>query len=144
MTPKGKRYESAYAYELLRIARGDLDSARALSPVGPGRPENICYLAQQCVEKCLKAVICHLNMPVTHTHDVEALLNLLPEEHRPPNPQELFPLTEYATIRRYEEGYEILEPNDIRSIIDLGERILVWAEKKCGNDKANSKTPSGK
>ena len=37
----------------------------------------ICFLAQQCVEKYLKAWLQETNIPFPRTHDLQALLNLI-------------------------------------------------------------------
>ena len=129
MTPKAKKYDPKYAKELIKIAKGDLGSAKDLQSGKQGRPENVLYLTQQSIEKCLKAVLCILEKPVLHTHDLEALINLLPKNTLPQDWNELLSLTEYATVRRYEEGYEILTDEDLRNAIQLGERIIKWAEK---------------
>lgn len=60
MTPKKERhFKPEYAKELIAIARGDLASAFGLKKIKMGRPENICYHAEQSIEKSLKAVLCH-------------------------------------------------------------------------------------
>ena len=128
MTPKGKTYKKEYAAELLRIAKGDLGSARDLMEGKQGRPENVCYLTQQAIEKALKAVLCHLEKRLIHTHDMEALLALMPEGTSPPDAFLIRSLTEYATVRRYEEGYEILEKADLKNFLELGEKVLSWAD----------------
>ncbi len=52
MTRNQKRlFKKEYSMELLKIAKGDLDSAVGLSKINSGRPENIVFLAQQSVEK---------------------------------------------------------------------------------------------
>ncbi|MCA2958845.1 MAG: HEPN domain-containing protein [Silvanigrellales bacterium] len=66
MGPFERRYRPEYAYELVEIAQGDLDSAEALAAAARGRRENVLYLSHQVVEKCLKALICHGGQPVTH------------------------------------------------------------------------------
>lgn len=129
MTPKGKRYKREYARELLKIAKGDLGSARDLLSGKKGRPENICYLTQQSVEKCLKAALCALGLPIVHTHDIEALVNSLPDENRPPEAHQLPALTEYATVRRYEEGYQILTSQELKQVVASGAKVVHWAEK---------------
>lgn len=128
MTPTSKRYRKEYAPELLKIAKGDLGSARALIGAPDSRPENVCYLTQQSVEKCLKAVICHLGIEVIHTHNLESLIQLIPAEHRPSDQKQLEALTEYATVRRYEEGFEILTQEDLERVVALGKQIYLWAE----------------
>lgn len=128
MTPTARLYEKEYAHELLKIARGDLGSARDLSKGTEGRPENVCYIAEQCIEKCLKAVVCFLGKPVPHTHDLEAIVQLIPPQNSPPDAEQLGTFTEYATVRRYEEGYEILSNEDLKNVIELASNILRWAQ----------------
>ncbi len=130
MTPRGKTYKKEYAVELLRIAQGDLGSARVLLKGTEGRPENVCFLVQQVIEKAIKAVQCHLGLTIVHTHDVEALIAMLPEEERPPQPDQLAIFTEYATIRRYEEGFAILTKPDLESMVRVGESVTHWAKSR--------------
>ncbi len=47
MTPLRQKYKKEYSFELFKIARGDLESARALLTSKAGRLENILYIAQQ-------------------------------------------------------------------------------------------------
>lgn len=131
MSPKGKIYHPDYALELLDIAAGDLASARGLAKIAEGRPENICYMAQQCVEKSLKAMLCHFGKPIILTHDLDALISHLPADATPPHAHQIGALTEYSLIRRYEKGYEILGAEDIRRAIELAEAVLTWAQASC-------------
>ena len=133
MSPKGKLFKPAYAKELLEIAEGDLESARGLVKIGQGRPENICYMAQQCAEKSLKACLCFLGKPVIMTHDLDALLSHVPEDQRPKHEHQIGALTEYSLIRRYEKGYEILSQDDIEYAVNLAEETLRWAQQLCKN-----------
>jgi HEPN domain-containing protein len=126
--PKGKLFQKEYAFELLEIAEGDLDSARGLASIKKGRLENICYMAQQSVEKSLKAVLCYLGQVVILSHDIDALLSHIPESQHPPHAHQLGALTEYSMIRRYEKGYEILTEHDITLAITMGESTLSWAK----------------
>ncbi|MBN8537089.1 MAG: HEPN domain-containing protein [Deltaproteobacteria bacterium] len=135
MGPLAKKYKKKYAYELARIAKGDLDSAKALSAAKIGRPENIVYHSQQCTEKLLKAVLCFYEKPIPHTHDLEALVAVLPEKVVPPDAFLLGTLSQYATIRKYEEGSEELSHEDFQNCILLASRVLLWAEKILGPEK---------
>ena len=130
MTPKGLKYKKEYSLELLKIARGDLGSAKDLLGGSLGRPENIFYLSQQAIEKAIKAVLCSSGIALIHTHDMEALVNQLPQDQLPPDSTQLFSLTEFATVRRYEEGFVILGPDDLKNIVNLAERIIDWATAK--------------
>ena len=67
----------------------------------------ICFHAQQCVEKSVKALLVSLSMPFPKVHDIRELLDLLPAERRPTLGLLLQErLTDYATVGRYpgEEG----------------------------------------
>jgi len=128
VTPKKRKFSRKYSIELLRIAEGDFDSAKTLSKSKEGRKENVLFLAQQSIEKCLKAVLCSLGEPILHTHDIEALLALLPDEIEAPSPSSLKSFTEYATVRRYEEGYEELTQADLKASLKLVQSVLVWAK----------------
>ena len=131
MGPNGKLYRPEYAKELLEIAKGDYESAYGLSQINMGRPENICYLAQQCVEKSLKALLCHSGKMIIHTHDLDSLVSHLPSNKAPPNAHLLGALTEYSLIRRYEKGFEILSKEDIELSPKLSKEVLEWAESIC-------------
>jgi HEPN domain-containing protein len=52
-------------------------AARSLRAVKPRLNDHICFLCQQAIEKYLKALLQELGLTVRHTHDLEALLNLL-------------------------------------------------------------------
>ncbi|HJT34386.1 MAG TPA: HEPN domain-containing protein [Pirellulales bacterium] len=64
--------------------------------------DTVCFHAQQCVEKYLKAVLVLHATPFPKTHDLSVLVALLPTKFRPQldrKDQKL--LTDYATVRRY-------------------------------------------
>ena len=74
MSPKSQEriFPRAYSAELLRIARGDHNSASfllsGLATEGV-RPENVAYLFQQAIEKALKAALCALRSAAAdHRH----------------------------------------------------------------------------
>ena len=89
--------------EWIERAEGDFNAAMQLYR-GPD-PVNhvICFLAQQCVEKCLKALLQERNIPIIRTHNLTQLLDLiLPtisewEEWK----SELSDLSEFAVETRY-------------------------------------------
>ncbi|MFM9967039.1 MAG: HEPN domain-containing protein [Burkholderiales bacterium] len=90
-------------------AENDLTNAVHTLKLGAlGPTDTICYHAQQCVEKYLKALLVLRGMDFPRTHDLEKLASMLPagtkvgitagEEAR---------LTEYATGARYPGSGEI-------------------------------------
>lgn len=127
---KDKLFHKHYARELVSIARGDLDSAEVLqSQPNKGRPENICFNAQQAIEKVLKAVLCAMGRPVPLTHSIELLLDRLGADQQPPHGESLIVLTDFATIKRYQEGDEILTKEDFASTIEAARKTITWADE---------------
>ncbi len=128
MTRTQKRlFQKEYALELLKIARGDLDSALGLSKLNTGRPENTVFLAQQSVEKSIKAVLVHLQIAFPLVHDLGILVALLPEEKSPPEGFALAELNPFASIRRYEEGPLPLIQEEINASLEVAQKIVKWA-----------------
>jgi len=129
---KEKLFNKVYTHELLRIAQGDLDSAKLLAGnIGVGRKENICYTAQQSIEKALKATICWLGMPIPMSHSIELILDRLPKDFQPPRAELLIELTDFATVKRYNEGNDVITDEDIRAILMAAKEVLDWAVLKC-------------
>ena len=129
MTPKRERvFKKSYARELVGIAEGDLESAKALVEANRGRPENVCYHAEQCVEKSLKALLVNLEKAVPITHDLciitERVNQFLPMEIH----ADLTSYTEFATTRRYEDSDMILDRADLDAAIKVAEEVLTWAK----------------
>jgi len=124
-----KKFRKEYAPELFKIAQGDLDSAKGLTSAKLGRVENVCFHVQQAIEKALKAVLCHHEIPVPLVHDLGILLAKLPEDQNFPFGYEINDLNDYAAIRRYEEGVIELSWDDAASVIKIGDTVLKWAGK---------------
>lgn len=108
MSPKSqeKLFLPEYANELLAIALGDLNTARAIKIQSASgvRLENALYMVQQCIEKSLKAVLVSQKIAVPLVHDIGAFLAKLPPDLQPPFGYELVDLNQYASVRRYEWG----------------------------------------
>lgn len=139
MTPLVRRFARAYARQLIEIAEKDLHSARVLGKDTSGRKETTIFMVQQAVEKSLKAVICHMGKPVPMIHDISGLLVALPlEVLRPPEEEGLDGLTEFATVRRYEEGFAELSSQEIDQIICVGDRVVSWAKEIVAPTKEGS------
>ena len=100
---KTQKYRSEYGFELLRIAEGDCLSASALFETGKGRKENVGFLAQQSIEKSIKAVLCFKEVAIPHTNELAALIPLIHRTLNFPYGLEISGLSYYATVRRYME-----------------------------------------
>ncbi len=129
---KDKLFHPEYARVLWQIADGDLQSAEVMAQnLNKGRRENICFAAQQCIEKSFKAVLCSRQKPVPITHSIELLLDRL-QPTVPVGAEALIELTDFATVRRYEEGSEIITAEDLQAIIDAARGVLMWAKMQIG------------
>lgn len=129
---KDRLFRRVYANELIKIAYGDLASAEVMADnLNKGRKENICFAAQQCIEKSLKAVLCAQGKPVPMTPSIEVLLDRLAGD-QPSAAERLIELTDFATIRRYEEGNEIITDADIAATIAAARDVANWAKGRIG------------
>lgn len=129
---KEQKFKKEYAVELLKIAEGDLETTRILLMASSGRKENVCFNAQQVIEKSIKAVLCHLEIPVPFTHNLDILIDRLPGNLGFNGPENINELTEYATIRRYEEGTFELDTEDLQTAYNLAKLCFDWASRICG------------
>ena len=130
MTPLKKKFSKRYAKELFSVAEGDLRTAKVLVDHPEGRTENTFFMIQQVVEKAIKAVLCHCGIAVPLSHDLAGLMASLPDAVKPPpSPQVLLTLTEFASIRRYEEGAYEYSAEEIHSAYQAATNVLHWAQK---------------
>ncbi len=126
-----KLFALEYAPELLRISEGDLGSAKLLLQhfgLQKSRAENIFFLAQQSIEKSLKAVLCLHRVPVPLVHELGILIAKLPANSNPIVGYEISKLSEFASVRRYEEGFLILTAEEAADVVHLAQKILDWAK----------------
>lgn len=87
----------------VRKAEVDFSAVRILMATGKDCPaEAVCFHAQQCVEKYLKAILCFLGRDFPFNHDIGELSALLPPSVSIPiTIQEQDQLTAYAVDSRY-------------------------------------------
>lgn len=92
--------------------------------------EIVCFHAQQCVEKYLKALLVMEGIAFPRTHNINELLGLVPVAIRPElETGEQDRLTEYATITRYPGNYESIPMNEARDAVKIARRIRVRARR---------------
>lgn len=127
---KSQKYKRTYAAVLLRIAVEDFATLEIIYRAKGGRRENICFMAQQVAEKCLKALLVDAGIPVPFTHSIELLLSKLDPQSHPPMAPALDALTEYATIRRYEEGYAELDDADLDAAFESARSTLEFCKNR--------------
>ena len=115
----------AVVREWIDKADNDLkNAAHTLALGAEGPTDTICFHSQQCVEKYLKAFLVFTGINFPKTHDIEELMNLIPDRSRPElSIQDQRRLTAYATVTRYPGGYEPIKLSEARAAVKLGRRI---------------------
>ena len=110
--------------EWLLKADNDLANAAHTLKLGAVCPtDTVCFHAQQCVEKYLKAALVWGGIDFPKTHDLEKLMSLLPTESRPDlDDEEQARLTEYATGARY-PGWEEISLAEARRAVAVARRV---------------------
>lgn len=125
---KSRRFKKQYAGELLAIAHLDREAAEALVAANIQRKEIIFFHIEQTIEKAIKGVLCHLEIPVPLVHEISILLDRIPEGvNAPPYADEIADLSQFASIRRYEEGVAKLTDEEITAALKISSAVLSWA-----------------
>jgi HEPN domain-containing protein len=109
----------------LQKADNDLKTARHTLLIPDDCPcDTVCFHAQQCVEKCLKAILVCSQTPFSKTHDLEELSLLLPSSFRIPLAvEELAELTPHATNSRYPDDWRSPGRGEAEWAVTAAERI---------------------
>jgi HEPN domain-containing protein len=86
--------------------------------------DTICFHAQQCVEKYVKALLVWQGVDFPKTHNLEALLALVPPQYRARlTVEEQARLTDYATVTRYPGDYDPIPLDEARRAVTVARRI---------------------
>jgi HEPN domain-containing protein len=106
-------------------AENDLTNAANTLKMGERCPtDTVCFHAQQCVEKYLKALLVFRARDFPKTHDVGELAALLPPKLRPRfSVEEQRMLSVYATLTRYPGDYEPIHLSEARSAVSIARRM---------------------
>jgi len=93
--------------------------------------EDLCFEAEQAVEKAVKAVLRFRGIDFPKTHDIGELLTLLDQSGQkiPQGFWKADSLTEYAVETRYPGPAEPVTEKEHRQAVALAEKIVKWAEK---------------
>lgn len=109
------------------IEKAEHDLATAVHLLQWGAPEAfeaICFHAQQCIEKYIKAVLYSQQRAFPKTHDLTMLMALLPKRDRPSLSAELQEtLTDYATTVRYPDDDEPISRSEARIAVAAARRV---------------------
>jgi len=110
--------------EWIAKAEGDFATARReLAVVDEPNPDAVCFHAQQCVEKCLKAVLIEHGREIPKTHDLSVVLSLvvIVEPSWEYLREELNSLTDRAVEVRYPGSSS--EHGDAREAFEIASKV---------------------
>ena len=114
----------AVVKEWMAKAENDLKSAAYLLKVKDCPTDTVCFHAQQCVEKYLKALLVARGLEFSKTHDLGELIILIPARVRPHlDDREQDRLTDYATVTRYPGDYEPISLSEARQAVKIARRV---------------------
>ena len=129
MNPPGKKNWLAYPKDWIAHAQSDLKMARMGREDGEIMFEQVCFHAQQAVEKAIKAVLLARQVDFPLTHDLEVLMDIGQKAgiEIPKDLLEIDTLTPYAVETRYPGYLEAISEEDVTEAIELAENFLAWA-----------------
>ena len=98
--------------------------------------EDLCYQAQQVVEKGLKALLIFYGVEPEKTHNLSILLQEL-EKHTELNDEikEVLKLYNFAVQTRYPGDYVPIEKEEYEQSVTIAENCLKWIEEKIKSNK---------
>jgi len=118
--------------EWVQKAENDLTNAAHVLKLGKRCPtDTVCFHAQQCVEKYLKALLVNYGRDAPRTHNISALLLRLPASARSDlTPDEQQRLTRYATVNRYPGDYDAIPLAEARDAVKVARRVRRQIRKR--------------
>ncbi len=111
--------------EWLRKADNDLKTAAPTLTLGKECPtDTVCFHAQQCVEKHIKALLVFRATPFPRTHDIHELRALLPPKLRPKLDRKVQKrLTDYTAVLRYPDSGPDIPLTEARQAVAIARRV---------------------
>ncbi len=113
-------------------AENDLKNAVYTLGMGDDCPtDTVCFHAQQCVEKYLKAFLSLNSIDFPKTHDIKELISRMPRNSRPLlTSEEQRRLTDYATVTRYPGDYEPIPLAETKRAVAIARRVRSHLRKQ--------------
>ncbi len=118
--------------EWVQKAENDLTTAAHTLKLAKASPtDTVCFHAQQCVEKYLKALLVYHELDFPKTHNLRALLARLPARAQPDlTVEEQHILTRYATVTRYPGDYSAIPLSEARNSVKVAQRVRRQIRKR--------------
>ena len=122
----------AVVREWIVKAENDLIAAAQILKLGKAAPlDTVCFHAQQCVEKYLKAILVYRSIPFPKSHIIRVLMALVPRRLRPALDEDWQDrLTRYAGPTRYPGSGVIISLTAARKAVALARRVRREVRRK--------------
>jgi HEPN domain-containing protein len=93
---------------------------------------DLCFDAQQCAEKAIKAVFVHRRETFPYVHDLKRLIGLLQRKgvKIPKYLHQAKELTRYAFVTRYPGEESSVTQRQYRRAVRIATAVLRWAERQ--------------
>ncbi|MDR2581129.1 MAG: HEPN domain-containing protein [Fibromonadaceae bacterium] len=119
--------------EWLKRARSSLELAKTSSNELVYY-EDLCFQAQQAVEKGMKGLLMYYSIEPEKTHNLSVLLQEL-EKHTEINDEikEVLKLQNFAVQTRYPGQYEQVKKEEYEKSLAIAEKCLEWIEEKAAS-----------
>lgn len=113
-------------------AENDLQNATHTLKLGEDGPlDTVCFHAQQCVEKYIKALLCFHGIDFYRTHNITTLLALLPVRLQPElSAEEQARLNDYAVTVRYPDDYEPVSLVEAERAVQVARRVRTQVRRR--------------
>jgi HEPN domain-containing protein len=130
MKKRRKKLLPTSPQEWLNHAMSDLALARLGMNSNDVLPEQVCFHAQQAVEKAIKSVLLHNKIPFPLVHDLEVLINIARHEklQLPAWAENVAVLTQYAVETRYPGLWEDIKETDVTKALKIAQKAVEWAK----------------
>lgn len=117
--------QTQVARQWVEKAENDLKNADHTLLMGEDCPlDTVCFHAQQCAEKYLKAWLAFQGIDFPKIHDLTELVALLPNKSDfPLSVDDCARLTDYATITRYPGEWETLHSKEAEQAVALAKLV---------------------
>ncbi|MCD6342794.1 MAG: HEPN domain-containing protein [Spirochaetaceae bacterium] len=97
--------------------------------------EDLCFHAQQAVEKGLKAILIKNNVEPPRTHNLIFLLNQVSKiQDIPEKAASIINLEEYSVLTRYPGDYQPIGEDEYKASVRTAEEALGWIVESLENE----------
>lgn len=120
-------------------ANHDLVTAKVMLKHDPSVTDTICFHAQQCVEKALKAFLVFSDIHVEKTHYLPRLVEICAAKDNSFHDlnQSARELTDYAVEVRYIDDWREISPEEAEEAVKKAEMVMAFVRKRIDVGESN-------